>query len=186
MGKLRQCLRLFGQFFVIGCFTFGGGWSIIAQMQKTYVDKEHTITSEELLDITSVGRSLPGTMVGNVAMLYGCRVAGLPGGIACLLGMVLPPFVILSIITHFYNMFRTNPYVISAMTGVRSAIVPIIVSAAAGMLKGAFRFPPCYAVAVLTFALYLFFNVSCVLLVVVGVACGDSHLRVLREEAGRT
>ena len=49
-----------------GLFTFGGGWSIIAQMQKLYVEQEHTITSEELLDLTSVGRSLPGTMIGNV------------------------------------------------------------------------------------------------------------------------
>lgn len=172
LSKLKQTLKLFGQFFIFGCFTFGGGWSIIAQMQKKYVEKEKSITSEELLDMTSVGRSLPGTMVGNVAMLYGYRVAGLPGGIACLLGMVIPPFIILSVVTYFYNIFRTNPYVISAMTGVRAAIVPVILSAALGLLKGAFKFPPCYVVAALTFALYLFFNVSCVLLIILGVVCG--------------
>lgn len=172
MEKFKQVMRLFWEFFLFGCFTFGGGWSIIAQMQKKYVEKQKTITSKELLDITSVGRSLPGTMVGNVAMLYGYRVGGMSGGIACTVGMILPPFIILSIVTYFYTFVQTNPYVISAMTGVRAAIVPIIISAAFGMIKGAFKFPAFYAVAVLAFVLYVFFNVSCVLLVIMGVVCG--------------
>lgn len=172
MEKFKQVMRLFGEFFLFGCFTFGGGWSIIAQMQKKYVEKQKTITSKELLDITSVGRSLPGTMVGNVAMLYGYRVGGMSCGIACTVGMILPPFIILSIVTYFYTFVQTNPYVISAMTGVRAAIVPIIISAAFGMIKGAFKFPAFYAVAVLAFVLYVFFNVSCVLLVIMGVVCG--------------
>ena len=77
---------LFWQFFKIGCYTFGGGWSIVAQMQKEYVEKRHWLTEEELLDITSVGRSLPGLMIGNVSYLFGYHVAGFPGALACLLG----------------------------------------------------------------------------------------------------
>ena len=83
MKRARQVLGLFFQFMKFGLFTFGGGWSIVAQMQKLYVEQEKVITSEELLDLTSVGRSLPGTMIGNVAMLYGYRVAGVAGGMAC-------------------------------------------------------------------------------------------------------
>ena len=84
MKRARQVLGLFFQFMKFGMFTFGGGWSIVAQMQKLYVEQEKVITSEELLDLTSVGRSLPGTMIGNVAMLYGYRVAGV-AGVAALL-----------------------------------------------------------------------------------------------------
>ena len=146
-----------------GLFTFGGGWSIIAQMQKLYVEREHTITSEELLDLTSVGRSLPGTMIGNVAMLYGYRVAGIAGGMACLFGMILPPMAILAVITQFYTAF---------MRGIRAAVVPIMISAVIGMVGSAFRFPPCYAVMLLVIALYLFLNVNCVYLVVIGAVCG--------------
>ena len=157
MNNLKKAAVLFGQFFQFGCFTFGGGWSIVAQMQKLYVEKEKTITSQELLDITSVGRSLPGTMIGNVAMLYGYRAAGILGGIACVIAMVTPPMIVLSLITYFYTLFKENLWVMSAMTGVRAAIVPIIASA---------------AVTAAAFALYLFFNVSCVLLVVMGVIGG--------------
>lgn len=145
MKRARQVLELFLQFMKFGLFTFGGGWSIIAQMQKLYVEQEHTITSEELLDLTSVGRSLPGTMIGNVAMLYGYRVAGIAGSMACLFGMILPPMAILAVITQFYTAFQSNLWVAAAMHGIRAAVVPIMISAVIGMVGSAFRFPPCYA-----------------------------------------
>lgn len=172
MKTWKKALILFGQFFQFGCFTFGGGWSIVAQMQKLYVEKEKTITSEELLDITSVGRSLPGTMIGNVAMLYGYRVGGPLCGIACVVAMVIPPMIVLTVITYFYTLFKENLWFMSAMTGVRAAIVPIIASAAVNMVHGAFRFPPCFVLAILAFGLYLFFNVSCVVLVIIGIISG--------------
>ena len=172
MKNWKQALTLFRQFFQFGCFTFGGGWSIVAQMQKLYVEREKTITSQELLDITSVGRSLPGTMMGKVAFLYGYRVGGLACAAACVIAMVIPPMVVLSVITYFYTLFRENLWVMRAMTGVRAAIVPIIASAAVNLVKGAFRFPPCVILAAAAFGLYLFFNVSCVTLVVIGVISG--------------
>ena len=91
MNDWKKAPVLFGQFFKFGCFTFGGGWSIIAQMQKLYVEQENTMTSEELLDITSVGRSLPGTMIGNVALLYGYHTGGVICGLACLFFDGAPP-----------------------------------------------------------------------------------------------
>ena len=172
MQRHQQVLRLFLQFLKFGCFTFGGGWSIVAQMQKLYVEEQHVLSSEELLDLTSVGRSLPGIMISNVSMLYGYRAAGLLGGIACVGGLVLPPILILSLITCFYTAFQSNLWVMAAMAGVRTAVVPIIISAIIGMVRGAFRFPPCIAIAVLTFSLYLFWNVNCVWLVVIGAVCG--------------
>ena len=172
MNTFKKAVRLFGQFFQFGCFTFGGGWSIIAQMQHLYVEKEKTITSQELLDITSVGRSLPGIMIGNVAMLYGYRAAGIVGGIVCVVAMVLPPMIILSFITYFYTIFKEHIWVMNAMTGVRAAIVPIIISAAVNMVRGAFRFRPCYFLMAAAFVLYLFFNVNCAALVVMGVVGG--------------
>ena len=172
MKRGKTLLALFWEFFQFGCFTFGGGWSIVAQMQRLYVEKRKTITGEELLDITSVGRSLPGTMIGNVAMLYGNHVAGLAGGVVCLFAMILPPFLVLSVLTLCYTAVRDNYWVAAAMTGVRASIVPIMASAALPLVKGAFRYPPCVAVALLSLSLYLFWNVSCVLLVVMGIASG--------------
>ena len=80
--------------------------------------------------------------------------------------------VVLAVITSFYTVFREALWVAAAMRGVRAAVVPIILSALLGMLCGAFHYPPCFAVAILTFALYFFWNVSCVWLVVLGMVLG--------------
>ena len=98
--KLKKIWEVFTYFFRISWFTFGGGWSIVAQMQKDYVEKKGELTDEELLDIVSVGRSLPGTMIGNVAYLFGYRQAGILGGVLSVVGMVLPPMIILSVLTY--------------------------------------------------------------------------------------
>jgi len=168
----KKILSLFLTFLKLGCFTFGGGMSIVAQMQRIYVEDQKIISDGELLDLTSVARSMPGLMVGNVAMLFGYRCAGFWGGAACVIGMVLPPLGVVSLVTMFYSAFRDNQWIDAAMTGVRAGVVPIIVSAAVKMTKGAFRFPPCVLVTVLMLVLYLVFQVNTIYLVVLGALCG--------------
>ena len=171
-GKIKNCLKLYRQFLTFGSFTFGGGWSIVAQMKDLYVDKEKSITDEELFDITSIGRSLPGTMIGNIAMFYGHRISGFWGGLACVFGMITVPMVVLIIITKFYSAFQDNMWVAAGMRGVRAAVAPVILSALIKMIKSAFKVPPCYLVAALMFALYFWLRVSAVWLVVIGAVFG--------------
>ena len=83
----RRVGSIFWTFFKFGCFTFGGGWSIVAEIQKEYVEKKHWITDEELIDFTSVGRSVPGLMVGNASVLFGYHTAGIWGALAALIGL---------------------------------------------------------------------------------------------------
>ena len=90
-----RVLDIFLCFLRFGCFTFGGGWSIVAQIQKEYVEKKGWITDEELLNFTSVARSMPGLMIGNVSILFGYQAAGPAGAAAALLGMVIPPFFVM-------------------------------------------------------------------------------------------
>lgn len=172
MKNARGALRIFLQFLKFGCFTFGGGLNIIAQMQRLYVDEEKRISSVELLDLTSVARSLPGLFVGNVAFLYGYRDSGYLGAFAALFGMVIPPMIVLGFITYFYTIFRTQATVMAGMTGVRAAVVPIMASALLGLLRGAFPMRACYAVAAAALAAYFFFNVNCVWLIAGGIAAG--------------
>ncbi len=164
--------KLFWQFFKFGCFTFGGGWSIVAQMQQVYAREKKLMGEEEILDLAAVGKSVPGTMIGNVAMLFGYRMGGYWGGLACVLGMILPPFAVLAVVTVFYGAIRGNPWVAAAMTGIRAAVAPIIFSAVVGMFRGAFVDPPCFVIAGVSLVLYLGFDVSGVWLVLLGAACG--------------
>ena len=141
-------------------------------MQQTYGEKRKEITSQELLDLTSVARSLPGAMIANVAMLYGYRVAGLLGGFTAVFGMILPPLAVLIGISFCYSAFRANPWVSAAMEGMQAAVVPIIFSAAVNLAKGSFSYPPCVLVLLISAGLYLFTDVNPIILVLLGVAVG--------------
>ena len=170
--KLKKIWEMFTYFFHISWFTFGGGWSIVAQMQKDYVDEKKELTSEELLDIVSVGRSLPGTMIGNVAYLFGYRQAGALGGVVAVVGMVLAPMLILSVLTYCYVMFKDNVWVAKLLNGVRAAVVPIILSAALKLRNGAFPNKICYALCIGGCILNVVFGVNCVLVILLGVLAG--------------
>ena len=130
------------------------------------------ITEEELLDLTSVAKSLPGVMIANVAMLYGYRAGGLLGGLLCVLGMSVPPMVILILISFCYSAFRDNYWVMAATEGMQAAVIPIIGSAAIGMAKGSLQYPPCIVVALVCFAAYMFLPINPIFLVLIGVVSG--------------
>ena len=173
-GNIKRAFRLYMYFFRIGWFTFGGGWSIVAQMQTDFVEKKKTIDAQELLDIVSVGRSLPGTMIGNVAYLFGYHQCGVLGGVLSVLGIITPPLVILSIVTLFYHSFRDNPYVARALTGVRAVVAPVILSAVWKLQKAGSPLPKPMFYGLLAFGcvLSLVFDVSSVLVVLSGVIFG--------------
>ena len=169
----KRALELFLYFFRIGWFTFGGGFSIIAQLQKDYVDRKHVIDEETLLNQTSIGRSLPGLMVTNVCYLFGYSLGGVAAGLGAVAGIMLPPIIMLSIVTMCYTAFKENVYVARALTGIRSAVVPIIGFAALRLRKGAFVHGiPSYAICLAALLLMLLLKVNIVVIVVCSAALG--------------
>ncbi len=178
-----RLMDIFKTFLKFGCFTFGGGWSIVAQIQKEYVEKKHWITDEELLDFTSVGRSLPGLMIGNASVLFGHHVAGIPGALLALLGIVLPPFVIMIGVTFVYGLVKDNPFVADAMMGVRAAVVPIIISAMIKLFKAGMKDVFCYLIAIGGLLMCLFTGISNVLIVVIGAVAGLIYMEVKERHA---
>ena len=167
-----RALTLFLFFFKIGFYTFGGGWSIVAQIQKEYVERQQWITEEDLLDITSVGRSLPGLIIGNLYVLFGYHVAGFPGEILSVLGISLPSLIVLTVVTWCYTMFKDNIYVSRAMAGVRVTVVPIILVAALKLSRAALPEKLSWAFLILGLVLYLFLGVSCIWIMVISGLLG--------------
>lgn len=176
--NLSRTLDILLTFLKFGCFTFGGGWSIIAQIQKEYVEKKKWITDEELLDFTAVGRSVPGLMIGNVSILFGYQTAGVTGALAALFAMIIPPFIIMIGVTYLYTLVKDNIYVARAMIGVRAAVAPIIVNALVKLFKSGMKDVFCYVVAICAFALSLFLKMNNVLIVVLGAFAGLLYMEV--------
>ena len=170
--RLKKALSIFLTFLKFGCFTFGGGWSIVAQMQREYVEKRGWLTDEELLDYTSVGRSIPGLMIGNTSILFGYHAAGVPGALAAILGITIPPVLIMLLVVYIYDLVKDNLYVSRAMIGVRAAVVPIIISALLKLLKSGLKDAFCYLIAAAALALCVFTKTNNALIVLMGAVAG--------------
>ncbi len=181
MKTCTHPLALFWFFFRIGWFTFGGGWSILSQMEREYIEKHKAITQEELLDITSVGRSLPGIMITNISWLFGYRLGGIPCALAAMLGMILPSILILSGIGLCYTALRDNPFVMRVLAGIRCAVVPIIGHAGWSLSKAALKDKLCYTAFAIALLLCLFTNLGNIPVVLLGVLAGFLRWGVLRH-----
>lgn len=118
--------KLFTSTFSLSAFTFGGGFVIIPLMKKKFVDELHWIEETEMLDLAAIAQSCPGAVAVNAAILVGYRVAGLGGVAVAVLGTVLPPLLILSVISYCYEAFRANVVVSAVLKGMQAGIAAVI------------------------------------------------------------
>lgn len=136
-GKIY--LKLFTSTFYLSAFTFGGGFVIIPLMQKKFVDDLKWIDEEEMLNLAAIAQSSPGAVAVNASILLGYNVAGKIGAIVSILGTVMPPLIILSIISMFYTLFRDNVivnYVLKGMqAGVAAVITDVVINLGGNVVK---------------------------------------------------
>ncbi len=125
-GRGRRCIRLFLATFYISAFTFGGGFVIVPLMKKKFCDERHWLEETEMLDMAAIAQSSPGAVAVNASVLAGYRIAGLPGALTAVLGTVLPPLLILSVISLFYSAFRANPVVAAVLRGMQAGVTAVI------------------------------------------------------------
>lgn len=128
-------LDLFLTFAKIGAFTFGGGYAMISLLDHECVENKQWITSDELMDVTVVAESTPGPIAINCATYTGFKKAGLPGAIIATLGMVLPSFLIILIVSVFFENLLAYPLVANAFNGIRIAVAILITQAAVKMIR---------------------------------------------------
>jgi len=167
--EFKKGLMLFVFFAKIGCFTFGGGWSILAQMENEFIHKRQMITQNDLLELTVVGKSVPGIMITNISMLFGYQIAGWFGGVCAVLGITLPAIAVLSAVTVFYTAMKDNFWCHCALLGISCAVVPIIASAAISMGKEALRQRSSIIICAIAFTICILTDISNILLVLIGV-----------------
>ena len=122
----RRCFRLFLATFYISAFTFGGGFVIIPLMKKKFCDGFHWLEEQEMLDMAAIAQSSPGAVAVNASVLAGYRIAGIPGALTAVAGTVLPPLIILSVVSVFYSAFRANPVVAAVLKGMQAGIAAVI------------------------------------------------------------
>ncbi|MGL4293567.1 MAG: chromate transporter [Bacteroidales bacterium] len=119
--------ELFFVFFKIGAFTFGGGWAMIAIIEKEVVEKKGWIGKEEFVDALAVSQSLPGILAVNISIYTGNKLRSLKGAIAATLGTVLPSFLMILAIAIFFSQIYNNHSVVAIFNGIRPAVVALII-----------------------------------------------------------
>lgn len=128
-------LDLFLTFAKIGLFTFGGGYAMISLIENSCVEKKKWITHDEMMDVTVIAESTPGPIAINCATYVGFRQKGLPGAVAATVGMVLPSFCIIFLVSIFLDNFLEIAWIAHAFMGIKIAVGLLILDAAVKMIR---------------------------------------------------
>lgn len=127
--------KMFALFLKIGAFTFGGGYAMAAVLETEFVEKRGWLTSEEFLDMLAIAESTPGPIAVNSATFLGYRMAGVTGAALCTLGVCLPSFAAIYLISLFFEQFLALRVVAAAFRGIRVCVVYLIASAGLRLLR---------------------------------------------------
>jgi chromate transporter len=171
VSSLQTYRKLFFSTFKLSACTFGGGFVIIPLMRKKFVDELGWIEDDEMLDLTAIAQSSPGAIAVNASILVGYHVAGVLGAMLTVLGTVLPPLIIISIISMFYQAFRDNVIVNMAMAGMLCGVAAVICDVVINMAKTILQKKRILPVLVMlgSFVATRFFSVN---IIVIILACG--------------
>ncbi|MDO5036000.1 MAG: chromate transporter [Porphyromonas sp.] len=123
-----QLWALFKTFFLIGGFTFGGGYAMLELIREEIVDKHGWLTEEEFIDLFVVAQSLPGVFAVNISIFIGYRLQGVLGGIICGIAATMPSFIIMLIVATYAATYKSNPHVEAVFKGIRPTVVALIIA----------------------------------------------------------
>lgn len=189
MRRWRRLLELFGVFFKIGLFTFGGGYAMISLIGHEIGERRRWIDPDELTEVFAIAESTPGPIAVNCATYVGYRREGVAGGVWATLGIVTPSFVIIYVISLFFERFMALTVVANAFRGIQVAVAFLILRA--GLLlvvrlpRRGFELGLCAAAAVLVLAINaLGWRFSTVWLILCGGVAGLLFMRGTKGEEG--
>lgn len=182
----RYVLRkLFFASLYLSTFTFGGGYVIVTLLKEKFVDQYHWIDEEEMLDLVAIAQSSPGAIAVNGAIVVGYKLAGLPGVLLSILGAILPPMIILSAISFFYDAFRSNLIVGTMLKGMQSGVAAVIASVVFDMGSNVVKEKDWLNIAIMaaSFLISYLFDINVVLIIIAAAIIGAVRT-LLRERKG--
>lgn len=165
-------LQLFLSFAKVGVLTFGGGYAMLPILQREVIEKKAWASEEELVDYYAIGQCTPGIIAVNTATFIGKKTGGVLGGIVATLGVVFPPFLIITLIAEIISSFSDIPAVKSAFAGVRVCVCVLIFNTVVKLWKSAVKGKWALAIFAVVFLLSIFVDLSPIVFVVFSAAAG--------------
>jgi len=174
---MKQIFQMFFCFFKIGAFTFGGGYAMIPLIEKEFVDNKGWISKDDFVDIIVLSQSLPGALAVNSSLFVGYKIRGVLGAILALLGVVIPSFFIIIIISILFVKFRNNPIVIQGFNGIKAAVPMLVLFAIISLSKSLKKNIPTLSIMAISIFLLLYFNLHPIFLILFSIFCGIIFFR---------
>ncbi len=173
-------------FFKINLVTFGGGYSIVPIISKTYVEKKKYIEEEDMLNMIALAQSCPGAMAVNTSVLVGYRLRGKLGALVSLIGAILPPLLIITIISYYYTAFQSNMLIQSVLNGMRGAVCAVMLYTSITMARNALKknvvFSGLLLLGAYTFG--VFTKISTIYIILVCGFIGYIYFSVIKKAKG--
>ena len=173
-GKARLLWQLFLSCFYISAFTFGGGFVIITFMNRKFVDEKGWINEQEMLDLTALAQSAPGAIAVNAAVLVGWRIGGFLGMLTAVVGTILPPILIISVVSLFYAAFAANRYVALVLDGMQAGVAAVILDVVCNLGKNVVKSRSVVKIGLMAaaFTATFFFKINVIYIILAAAAVG--------------
>ena len=184
-NRFHLCLSLFLTFFKIGLFTFGGGYAMIPLIQREAGEKKHWITEADLMDIVAIAESTPGPIAVNAATFVGRQVAGVSGAACATFGVILPSFLIISLLSRVLDAFSHLRAVKYAFFGVRAGVLALILKALFGMYKQMPKKLICHVIAAAALLLVALADANVILVILLCAATGLIYSLITEGRCGK-
>lgn len=177
--------KLFISTLYLSAFTFGGGYVIVTLMKKKFVDDYHWITEKEMLNFVAIAQSAPGAIAVNGAIVVGFNLAGIVGALVAVVGTIIPPLIIISVVSIFYDAFRNNLWISTMLEGMQAGVGAVVTAVSYEMAVGVIKERDAILIAlmVVAFILNAILGVNVIIIILASVLIGllQSYLKIRKE-----
>jgi len=177
-------MKLFWATFSLSAFTIGGGYVIVPLMRKKFVEEFKWIDEEEMLNLVAISQSAPGAIAVNTSIMVGYRLAGVLGSFVTILGTVLPPLIIITVISQFYTEFKENRIINALLLGMRAGVAAVIIDVIIKMVKDILKTKNKISVLVMiiTFIAAVVFKINAALIIILSGIFGLFYYNIFKKE----
>ena len=169
--KKKILAKLFFSTLYLSAFTFGGGYVIVTLMKQKFVDELHWIQEDEMLDLIAIAQS---AIAVNGAIVVGFKLAGVLGAVTAIVATIIPPFLVITVISYFYELFRDNYIVSSVLSGMQAGVGAVIASVVLDMGGGVLKQKSVLSIVVMltAFVATYVYKVNAVYIILACIAIG--------------
>lgn len=185
MKEDKNLWELFKSTLYLSAFTFGGGYVILSLMKDSFVDRLGWISKDEMLDMTAIAQSAPGAVAVNAAVVVGYETLGLSGMLVAILGTIIPPLIIISLISLAYQAFITNKFIALFLKGMQAGVGALIIKVVIDMARDLLKEKSLLVIGIMlvSFVLGYFFNVNVIYIIGSLIVIGIIYSLIRRNHA---